>query len=162
MLQFGSHHAVSISTGSSLSLSAAFNPQAFFFWTSVLFAFAGTGRRSSSPRSAWVRGSWCSLWPRPYASRFTCTASGLSAGTRTQARSCPTTTTTRKAPSSPPSGRSRTSCLPSSSSCSRCTRRASSSWVSRTARRGQSPEVRRSQAGILGLSKSKTWGAEAF
>lgn len=82
-----------------------------------------TGKPSSYRQSAWALASWCTHWRPPCATRSTCTASGPLAGTRTQAKSCHTTTTTRRAPSSPPNGRSPISCLLSSDSSTRCIRR---------------------------------------
>ncbi len=118
-----------------------------------LLLSAGIGKRSSFPRSVWAQGSWCSRWPRLCVNRCTCTDSGPSAGTPTRAKSCPTITTTRRAPSSPPSGRSRTSCPPSSNCSSRCMQTASSNSASRTA-----PELRgqgqRSEVRALGRSGS--------
>lgn len=67
--------------------------------------------------------------------RSTSTASGPSAGTPTRARTCRTTTMTRKGQNSPPSGKRPTSC-PASSSCSTsCTGKAWSSSAWRTAPR---------------------------
>uniref|UniRef100_A0A9J7Z379 ST8 alpha-N-acetyl-neuraminide alpha-2,8-sialyltransferase 3 n=1 Tax=Cyprinus carpio carpio TaxID=630221 RepID=A0A9J7Z379_CYPCA len=84
-------------------------------------------------------------WPgniMQYVNRCTCTDSGPSAGTPTRAKNSPTITMTRKAPSSPPSGRSLTSCPPSSNCSSRCTQTASSNSASPTA-----PEVRGQRSG---------------
>jgi len=67
--------------------------------------------------------------------RSTSTASGPSAGTPTRATICPTTTTTRKGPNSPPSGRRLTSCPASSSYSTSCTGRAWSNSAWRTAPR---------------------------
>lgn len=97
-----------------------------------------TGKPSSCRRSAWAPVSWCTRWRPPCATRSTCMASGPSAGTQTRARSCRTTTTTRRAPSSPLNGRSPISYPPSSNCSTRCIRRDCWSSASPTVLR---PEI---------------------
>lgn len=94
-----------------------------------------TGKPSSFRRNAWAPASWCTRWLPPCVTRSTFMASGPLAGTRTQARSCRTTTTTRRAPSSPPNGRSPISCQQSSDSSTRCIQRGCWSSPSPTALR---------------------------
>lgn len=83
----------------------------------VVCHHADTGRPKTCPLNASAPGSSCIRWPLQCVTRSTSTVSGLSAGTPTRARTCPTTTMTRKGQNSPPSGKRPTSC-PASSSCS--------------------------------------------
>lgn len=97
--------------------------------------FSDTGRLKTSLPSVSALVFSCTPWPQQYVTRSTSTASGPLAGTPTQARICRTTTTTRKGPNSPLSGRKPTSC-PASSSCSTsCTGKAWSNSAWRTALR---------------------------
>lgn len=94
-----------------------------------------TGRPKTCRLNASAPGSSCTPWPRRCATRSTSTVSGLSAGTPTRARTCPTTTMTRKGQNSPPSGKRPTSCPVSSSCSTSCTGRAWSGSAWRTAPR---------------------------
>lgn len=100
-----------------------------------VFSLTDTGRPKTCPPNVSALESSCTRWPPPCATRSTSTASGPSAGTPIQARTCLTTTTTRKGQNSPPSGKRPTS-YPVSSSCSTsCTGKAWSNSAWRTALR---------------------------
>lgn len=110
-----------------------------FTYYSFYFCPTATGKLSSFLQSGWALASWCTRWHPPCVTRYTCMVSGPSAGTPTQARSCPIIILTRRAPSLPPNGRSPTSSLPSSNSCIRCTQRDCWSSPSHTVPKGPLP-----------------------
>lgn len=105
------------------------------------FFFTDTGRTNTCHPSGWAQVFSCIPLLLPYVKRFTCMDSGPSGLIPTQGRTSHTTTMTRKEPSSPPSGKSPTSCLQSSSCSTGCTVKDWPNWPCRVVPKNLNLEV---------------------